>query len=317
METFSAEGCAQPRWGAPVVIVLDGAARTALTLERGLRWAKRVHAPVHIVAAIAREGSPEARERGALEGRLRGACQEVDPDFAGAITLVDDHGPAARSLPEVVSHVRPHPQLVVIDYENRSWWARWAGPKPTNALLAHSDLSVLAAGPAATRGPVVAVARDSEHLATASFAAAAEAVRRDVPLEVWSPPHASSLSLGAAMTRTDADLPEVVGSDSAERLSTLARKVDVTTLPDVSPQRLEDLLEAREAGLVVVAEREAQSRWDDVTSPRLAPAVARRTECSVLVVRPPGPPPGLPPSAVALTPAAALSSSPLPKGIFA
>jgi len=197
---------------------------------------------------------------------------------------------APSDLLELITQHMPRPQLLVVSQQS-SVWRRWLGQDPLVELMRAAPISVLAAGPSGS-GPVVAAGRDIDDLRVAAFAAAAEATRRGLPLEVLhldGPKAEDPLPTVAALGLAPALSPESTGAPAvdplAESLGRLGRQPSIEVLNSATPRRLADRLEELDASLLVLTEKE-RSRWDQLFVPAEAPAIARRAPCSVLVVRP-------------------------------
>lgn len=207
------------------------------------------------------------------------------------IQLVEAPEQSPASLLELMTQHVPRPQLLVLSQAS-SLWRRWLGQDPLDELMRVAPISVLAAGPTGP-GPVVAAGRDIDDLRIAAHAAAAEATRRGVPLEVVHlggvlrdiglPPASTALGLAPSLAPREDEAP--AADPLAEALSRLGRPVDVEVLGAATPKRLADHLEERSASLLVMTEKE-RSSWEHLFSPAEAPAIARQAPCSVLVVRP-------------------------------
>lgn len=207
------------------------------------------------------------------------------------IQLVETPQQSPASLLELLTQHVPRPQLLVLSQAS-SLWRRWLGQDPLEELMREAPISVLAAGPSGP-GPVVAAGRDIDDLRIAAHAAAAEATRRGVPVEVVRlggvasgdplPPATAALGLAPTLTPREDEAP--AANPLEEALGRLGRPVDIDVLGAATPKRLADHLEERSASLLVLTEKK-RSGWEHLFSPAEAPAIAREAPCSVLVVRP-------------------------------
>lgn len=267
-----------------IIVPLDGSEESAEALAPAAAMARRVGAPMHILALHRQGSDPSSLEATVLD----------QSDVTGDVVRVVDVRPVEESVAGDIRRLanRWGPSLVVMATHGRGRSAAVLG-SVANDVLAHGDQPVMLIGPSfirgrfRTHGPAI-IAADGEDDEVLSLAASllAETDFDPVIANVVSPRTSQRLDLVRTGPQpSDVPTDSVDAQRAAHALEAATDRVDIDYDVYHHPDPAEPLVEqaiVRRAGLVIMTTH-ARTGLDRLTAGSVMADVVRDAPCPVLV----------------------------------